>query len=481
MRGGSGAPGWGAAVVLCCAVAVAGAAPARALTLSLAQARNLAFAELQKQDYAKALRLTDALLAKNPKDAAALIIRSQALRGLGRLDEAVTAARAGFAAADSMSLHYGAALAMAQALSLQGHRTWAQLWLRRANHYATTDFQRHRVASDYAYVRSQNPLKLSFTASVQPSNNVNNGSSHSTWVLYNPLFGYLPYVASPASQALSGVMSDLGVSGQYVLEQGQRRFRALTFGASDHSVVLSPGAQALAPSAKGSDYRYDSLSGGLLQRDLLAPNGTILTSQLTLSRAWYGSVTKPCPPGNPGCTPPTSYGALSDDVAASFQLSRPTGPGQLSYVQLNLERNLRLDKAISSDSVYGLSGGAKQALAGGDQFQVSAGFARHNSQDINVDHMAVTLGLSYSVGRPIAGIRWSGSVNLEADDYAQSFVSPNGRHDKKLTVAASAEFTQASIYGFSPVLTLSVSRNASNIDTYDTRDTGIGLSFQSRF
>ena len=469
----------GAATGIAIAALSCGAAVAQpaAVTLSPDQVRNLAYADLQKQDYAKALELTDALLLRNPKDAGALIIKSQALRGLGRLKEAEAAGRAGFAAADSKSLHYGAALAVAQALSLEGRRTWAQLWLRRALHYASNNFQRNRVASDYAYVRSQNPLKLSFSFSVQPSDNVNNGSTHSIWDYYG-----IPFQLSGSAQALSGLMTDVGVSGQYVLGQNRTRYQALTFGVSDHSVVLSPAARNLAPTAQNSDYRYDSVTGGYLQRDLLSPRGLMLTSQVTLGRAWYGSVTRACPASDPGCTPPPpGYGALSNDLAASFQLSQPTGPGQSNFVQLNLERNLRLDNPASSDSVYGLIVGARQAMPGGDQIQFSAGFQRHNSEDVTIDHLAVTFGLNYAMGRPIAGIRWSGSMTLESDTYAQSPYTTNGRQDSKLTTAVSAEITRTSIYGFSPVLTLSMSTDSSNIDLYDTRNLGVGFSFQSRF
>ena len=38
-----------------------------------------------------------------------------------------------------------------------------------------------------------------------------------------------------------------------------------------------------------------------------------------------------------------------------------------------------------------------------------------------------------------------------------------------------------SIYGFSPVLNISYATNASNIDLYDSRTLGVGLSIRSRF
>jgi hypothetical protein len=455
------------------------------VTLTAAATRDLAFAELQAGHFDKALALTDGLLARDPKDAGALVIRAQALRGLGRLPEAEAAARAAFAAADSMSLHYGAALAMAQILSLENHRTFAQIWLRRANHYATTDDQRARVASDYRFVRAQNPLNLRFDFSVQPSSNVNNGSAHSIW----DFFG-IPLSLSGDAQALSGLTGDVGVSGSYRLSQTTATYDALTFALSDHEVFLSSAAHQQAPNANNVDYRMPQATLGYQHRDLLGPDGSILTSSLSLGRVWYGSA-EHVGHAIPGCTPDLthtcittlpSFGALSNTATLSFDLTRPIGPGAENFLHLDLERNARLDKPGSSANIFGLTGGFSQSLQNGDSVKVSAGVSQSNSHDFDVDHTSLSVDFDYALGQPIGGIQWGAALGLQVSDYPDNPYSLTGqRHDLGVNLGVTGVLERISIYGFSPVLSLAVSQSSSNVSLYDTKSYGIGLSFRSRF
>jgi hypothetical protein len=242
--------------ILALSLMMAGAAGAQSVTLDVESMRDLAFQAVQANRPGEALVIADALLARDPQDAAALILKAQALRAIGQLPAAEAAARAGFAAATTPELHYGAALVLAQILSLQEQRNFAQLWLRRASYYATTDEQRARVATDYGYVRKQNPLNLQFTLSLQPSNNVNNGAMRSIWDYYG-----IPLQLSGDAQALSGLVGSAGVSATYRLAQTQSSFDALTFDASQQLVFLSAAARDQAPNVTNSDYALEVQPG----------------------------------------------------------------------------------------------------------------------------------------------------------------------------------------------------------------------------
>lgn len=468
----------GAALALALLV---GTAPASAdIVMDPVALRNLAFQELQAGHVDRTLELTDALLARDPKDAGALILRSQALRVAGRLAEAEAAGRAAFAAADTMALKYGASLAVAQALSLQGKRTFAQIWLRRATHFATTEPQRARVAQDYAYVRSQNPLTLRFDASLQPSDNVNNGTLHSIWNFFG-----IPLQLSGDARALSGLVGDFGVSGSYRLQQSTATYDALTFALSDHEVVLSPGAMRQAPSADNGDYRYVSVQGGYQHRDLLAPDGTILTSEFSLGRAWYGSARHVA---TPACTDPTdpfcvpAFGPLSDTATLDFNLSHPYAPGATNFLHLTLQRNWRLDNPMSSANLASVSGGFSQKLANGDGIRAEFGVSQQNSQDPMVDHSTISATFSYDIGHPVMGMIWSGSLGASFENYPYSpFSATLTRQDTGLSAGISAEVGTVSIYGFSPVVSLAYSFTNSNVALYDTKSLGLGVSIRSRF
>lgn len=463
---------WGLALVLAAALPVAVPAPAEAeaaVTLAPDALRDLAYAALQAGDAARALELTAALLARDPADAGALIIRSRAFRALNRLPEAEEMARAAFRAADSYPLKYGAALSLAQALSLQGERTRAQIWLRRANHYATTEEQLAQVAGDYAYVRQQNPLSLRFDASIQPSNNVNNGSMRSVW----DFFG-IPLQLSGDAQALSGIVGDFTLSGSYRLAQSPRTHDALNFSLTDHEVFLSPEARAQAPMVDNGDYRQTSISGGYQHRSLLSADGSILTSALTLGRNWYGDAG--------GSAEWWAMGPLSNSATLSFDLTRPYGPGAQNFLHVEAERNARLDAPLSSSNTVALSGGFAQGLASGDQIRATFGVARVMSEDVMVDHTTMTAEFDYTLGKPLAGIKWSATMAGEVAAYGVSPFSATGdRDDLSITLGLTGELTTMSIYGFSPVVTVTGRATNSNVDLYDTRSLGVGLSFRSRF
>ena len=166
-----------AVLALAVAAAMAPMAGAEPLVLDATAMRQLADKAIDAGFGADALRIVDALLLRDPADATALILRSQALRLLGRYDEAETSARAAYAAADSDPGRFGAAMVLAQALSLQDRRIEAQLWLRRAAQEAPNDRLRALAERDFDLVRAATPLTLSFALSLTPSSNVNNGAA----------------------------------------------------------------------------------------------------------------------------------------------------------------------------------------------------------------------------------------------------------------------------------------------------------------
>lgn len=92
------------------------------VTLSADEARLTAAQLLSAGQFDAAADVTAVLTQRDPGDAAGLILRAHALRNLGQLDAAQEVARAGWKSASRDVERYGAALAMAQALSSDGHK-----------------------------------------------------------------------------------------------------------------------------------------------------------------------------------------------------------------------------------------------------------------------------------------------------------------------------------------------------------------------
>src|SRR5690606_32918062 len=126
------------AALAACVLLAAASAQAQPLVLTPDQMRQAGFAALTARQPGDALDVTDLLLRRDPGDVSALILKSRALRDLGRYPAAQGAARTAWARADNEAERYGAGLAMAQALASQGARLRAQFWLRRAVQAAPT-------------------------------------------------------------------------------------------------------------------------------------------------------------------------------------------------------------------------------------------------------------------------------------------------------------------------------------------------------
>jgi tetratricopeptide (TPR) repeat protein len=223
-------------------------APPR-LELSVDQMRLAAEVNLRNGQPDRALALSDALLQRDPGDMTALLVRAQALRTLGRFGKAQEAARSGWRQAATREEKYAAALVMAQALSSDGKRTRAQLWLRRAAQAAPTDRHAARVARDFKYVQQRNPWQTTLSFTLAPTSNINNGSARDRsallYQLLNPLGvdGAGEVVLGAASKALSGIETGAEVQSRLRFSQTERTAHDLRFRLSYSTYQLSGSAK----------------------------------------------------------------------------------------------------------------------------------------------------------------------------------------------------------------------------------------------
>lgn len=404
----------------------------------------------------QALAIAQALLQRDNQDAAALVLKAQALRVRGELAGSEAAARAAWAAARTPGERFGAATALAQALSLQGHRVRAQYWLRQAVQNAPSPAARQQALEDFAYVRDQNPLSLQIDVSGRPSNNVNGGAR-------NPLFEFMgiPFILSGDALALSGLTYGLGLSGRYRLSDDGMTDTALTFGLSHQGVVLSGEAQVQAPTARNADYALNQAEiGWRWERD---QRRGPLALEVTLGHSWYGGAD------------------LAQSLGIGASLTREVGPGATVTLSADLTRQDRLDRPVASsqdaevDALLGLTGPA------GDRWQFGLGLGLTRSQDITVDHREASLSLGWQAARPVAGIGLGASISAKLSDFDASPYAADGRHDRRLAASLTANLRKLTCLGYSPVLSLDYARADSNISLYDTETFGLSLRIQSRF
>ncbi|MEO8241711.1 MAG: hypothetical protein ABI832_05320 [bacterium] len=443
------------AVVLLAIAAVAGGAAADPLSLNVDQMRIYG-GEAVARGYAdQALEIADALLSRDTQDSAAWAIRAQALREKGDLAGSAAAARSAWATSDSPANRYTAATSLAQALSLQGHRMVAQYWLRQAAQNAPNAGTRAQAEQDYRYVRSQNPLRLQFDAAIKPSDNVNNGTPEFILGYIGTAGGAVPLYLPPEFTPLSGYAWSLGLTGSYKLAERQSSEDALTFALNTQGIVLSAAAQKTAPAADPNNYAFSQIETGWQHKAALSFG--FLTSDIKVGHNWYGMTD------------------LSDRLSAGLTLDHDFSNTVQGSLEGLVTRQIRIDRPQSTSTQGGLTASLDLTGPGGDQWQVAAAVSRSASADPGVQSVARSLTVVWSAGKPLMGLGLGAYASFGATSY------DSGRYDERTAFGVSANVTKIGYLGFSPVVSLDYSSNASTFRQFATKATGLGISLKSNF
>ncbi len=436
------------AAVLCGSPTLAGP-----VTLTADQMRAFGSEALLRGYADQALEVAEALLLRDPGDSQAWTLKAQALRMRGDLAGSEAAARLAWTTANDDATRYAAATAVAQALSLQDHRTAAQLWLRQATENAPNAGARAQALQDFNYVRDQNPLRLQVQASLRPSNNVNGGTREKSF--YVPIFGGLDLPYLPSDRALSGQVWSLGLSGSYKLHDTGRLQDALTFSLSQQGAGLSASSKAAAPYLSDGDFAYALVESGY-ERKLAFP-GSLVTIDLTVGHSWYG--------GEPLANTLGAQVTLDTDVTAKVNGS----------FTVSMNRQIRLDRPISSSTEVGALAQLGRTGPKGDHWQLGLDLSETFSQDPGIGNAAATLTLGWQADKPILGLDLGASAAIRAAGFV------NGRHDTRITLGLNASVEKLSYLGFAPVVSFDAARNTSTNSRFSTDTVGIGLSLKSNF
>ncbi|MGH1423517.1 MAG: surface lipoprotein assembly modifier [Pseudooceanicola sp.] len=407
-----------------------------------------------------AAAMTDALLKRDPNDVQALLIRSRAMRDLGRLDEAREAARRALALAGSdRTVVHAASLAMAQAHSSQGRRTIAQLWLRRAAQNAPDAAARDQAERDFRYVRSRNRWSTQLSFSVAPKSNINNGSVHASVQLHGlPFDTPLP----GAAQALSGIELTFTGTTRYRIAETRTRATDLTFSAARQNYILSDSAKQKAPGSKGSDFAITTASAGIAHKALFDQNRGEYTMSANAGGFFLGN---------------NHYGNfVRGSVGARYAVSART------KVNIGLQGDVTSGPRAPHAKAAKLHGGVTHSFDSGMQIGVTFDLTQSWS-DIDVaDYRQLRLGLNIASPKPILGAQTRVGLGWRIRDFERSKYAPGkGRRDTEWTAYVDMRFTNIDYYGFNPTLTVNASRQNSSVDLFDINRFGVQLGIRSAF
>ena len=454
------------AALLCGALLLSDVATAQTV-LTTAEMKTAAKQLLADRQPRAALQLADALLARDPNDLTAHLVRARALRDMNRFQEAEAAGKAAWNLAESDGDRFAAAMIRAQVLSSAGKRTRAQLWLRRASELAPNDRLKARAARDFGYVRQRNPWSTQLSFTLAPNSNINNGSAQDssflnyvqTKILNNGVPVEFPLEGSLV--ALSGLEFGVGVRTRYRFKQSRTSAHDLTFGVSYRSYVMSDSAKQEAPDVTGSDFAFGTVDLGyrFTKRNLKGRGRLELAAQA--GQSWYGGARL------------SNYKRLSFAQAVTHSRTLRMRYA-LEHEWQKGQRTSDLDRTAANVSML-------KRQKNGNMMSLSFGLAQTSSPSLAAEYRAATLRGGLTLAKPVMGAAIQFNLGAEVRDYDFTPHGPDGRRDKKLFADVTATFTQIDYFGFNPTATVSFSTTDSNVGLYNIDRFGVNFGIRSAF
>ncbi|SLN26436.1 hypothetical protein PSA7680_01154 [Pseudoruegeria aquimaris] len=444
-----------AALALC--LCAAQPLSAQSLRISAEDGPRAAFTLLYNGYAQAAADLARALIARDPSDLEAHLALSRAERVLGNFEAATAAGKSAWALADTDEERFAAALVTAQALSSEGKRTRAMLWLRRAAQEAPDEARKAQAMRDFRYVRGRNPFSTTLSFTSRPSSNINNGSKSDTLIIDG-----LPFVISGDARALSGLEVVLGASTAYTRRVSENRL--LRFGGrfETRHYALSSEAKAQAPDQDASDYSYTEIEATIGATQLRDPRLGITDLSFDIGRAWYG--------GDP----------LANFLRGTIEHRQRLGRSITGTYSLSLTSQQRLDSSTQdSTDLFVLGNWAMTGQSGG-VLGWNLGARDMRSQSATISHNALIAGISYQPRAEIFGTRGVLSLDVEQRSYDKPLFGTM-REDTRTRLGVTLLLDGLEYYGFAPTLNMSYTRTKSNISLYDTEEIGVNIGLRSTF
>ncbi len=427
------------------------------LRLTLPEARSLASKMLGEGRPEEALVLANGILLGAPNDIPGLILKSRALRDMGRTKDAEAAARTAVEVAGTDKDRFFAALVMAQAKASGGQRGLAQYWLRHAAQVAPDDNLKAVAVRDFRHVRRTTPWRASFAFSVSPADNINGAPKTNSFTLSGLRF------VNPAAVPLSGLRYSAEGQWRYSWLTGPNGRVNLTFSGERERVSLSREARNKVPSAKNSDYSRDALLLGLEYQQMGEGGAWLASAGLSIGRDWQA--------GN----------LLSDVARFELGYNRRIGEGLTAGALLSYEIEKRHDLALRDSSSLSLQATVAKRFENGNRLQMQVQGIDTTSDSSAVASVTRRATLSYGLGKPKLGMLPTLSLSYEEMDFARPLYGVSTRQDRTLGLSLNVLLPEMDYYGFAPEVGVSFRDRRSNFSLFESESTDLRLGIRSVF
>lgn len=433
------------------------------VSLSVAQARQVALQALTQGQPALAAQIAGGLLQRDSGDAFAHFVLARAFQQLKQPRAGRREAALAFRHTNSGRSKYQASQLAATLAYEGGQPGLAQLWLRRSWNHAPDDRARQILERDYRVLRALNPWSVQARLSVTPSDNVNNGAQDPYALIDGvPVIGIL----SGDAMALSGVKSVAELSLGYRFAHSEVSQTRATGRLYLSRVALSDAARDQAPTARNSDFSYSVAELGLEHRRSLGEARGLLTLEAQLSQSWYGGA------------------AYQTALRLGVGRSLPLGSGGRLTLAASLEQ---ADPANGAPAItqLDLRAGVTQKLAAGGTLSTGLSLQWADSESLNARRQRLTGYVAYALAQPVGPARVSfslgGTLGQYPDYRVGPIIVPGGRDDQTLFGSADFVFENLDYAGFVPSLKVQAQKTLSNVSRFETREISVSLGIVSRF
>ncbi len=426
--------------------------------VSPGQARAIARQALAQGNLPLADGIASALLQRDPQDAEALLIRALAARAAGAFDLAEDAAAQAYAVSDNPALRFDAAFLVADIKTRREQFTRAQMWLRRADNVATDDARRTAATRAYQDVARRNPLSMQLSFSIQPSNNINGGSTE----VADGLGGLSGSLDDP----IGGIEASASVALKFRLNETPQSLTEAYVNFFVRKAFLESGYADIVAGATSTDYDFASLAIGLERKSLPFEDLGVTTFRIGYRGGYYKN---------------NHYLSAADvGVSQEFRLTE----NRKIRAGLTLRNETRFDSPAASNVNASLSLDYFPAPSETLSWTIGTTLTNYNSQAPTVEGQRVELRTRLLFQQEILAAKPDLSLSfawrdLPEFDYFGTLA--NGRQDISANVQIGLTFQDVSYFGFQPRLELKASATNGEVDIFDTKAFSFGITAVSRF
>ncbi|MDX8354631.1 hypothetical protein [Cognatiyoonia sp. IB215182] len=428
-------------------------------------------AALVSGDPAQTVILANQLLEDNPDSFAALFLLALAQSDLDLPREAAASASRAYRAAPSEETRLQTARLAATAHFRAEQFARAEFWFRRAANHIATEEDAEAIVRGFQRAREANPITTQYTASIAPSDNINDGSDASRLCFEN-LDGtcFIELDLREDQLALSGLEYNGSASIRYRLSQTPRQtttIGGLVFGqgvvfSDETETLLSESESEIVRDLEPSDFSAFLAQFSLEQQQtMFSPLGPTRIAY-NYGRYWRGGDLL------------VDYHDLILGQIVPFEGGR----------SLALESSVRQQRAqapgLIDSTIYDLSGSYQWRFDNRDVTTLTLA-GKYNDASEESTFVEYRLRSDYAIGRQIFETSWSTFAEIGYRSFDEFSSTLDGRRDRFARAGVTAVFEEISYFGFSPSMTLFASRTDSDVSFIDSSKVSLSFGIASNF